>query len=180
MFGKFCNLTSSSVQPDKYSGRPCLLMSHIPTQTGGAWNEMTGEISILYGVSASLTPGAVLKVNRMMEIAFENDLPLISLVQSVSARSKLSYIKLALTLIGWRLLAATISSLPQGRPAIPRPCSTYAAWETIMCNRVWIFDGRWSVPPSLVGLYDLCREPSPGLPRWSASGEDGYRRGDWS
>ncbi|KAF9250419.1 hypothetical protein DTO013E5_5556 [Penicillium roqueforti] len=46
-------------------GRICLLMSHIPTQSGGAWNEMT-----------------VLKVNRMMEIAFENDLPLISLVQS--------------------------------------------------------------------------------------------------
>ncbi|KAF9889612.1 hypothetical protein FE257_007120 [Aspergillus nanangensis] len=46
-------------------GRPCLAMSHIPTQSGGAWNEMT-----------------VLKVNRMMEIAFENDLPLISLVQS--------------------------------------------------------------------------------------------------
>ncbi|KAJ6104850.1 hypothetical protein N7523_011170 [Penicillium sp. IBT 18751x] len=46
-------------------GRPCFLMSHIPTQSGGAWNEMT-----------------VLKVNRMMEIAFENNLPLISLVQS--------------------------------------------------------------------------------------------------
>ncbi|CAG7920918.1 unnamed protein product [Penicillium olsonii] len=46
-------------------GRICLLMSHIPTQSGGAWNEMT-----------------VLKVNRMMEIAFENDLPLVSLVQS--------------------------------------------------------------------------------------------------
>jgi acetyl-CoA carboxylase carboxyltransferase component len=24
-------------------GRICLLMSHIPTQSGGAWNEMTGE-----------------------------------------------------------------------------------------------------------------------------------------
>ncbi|KAJ0423047.1 carboxyl transferase [Aspergillus carlsbadensis] len=47
------------------SGRPCMLMSHIPTQSGGAWNEMT-----------------VLKVNRIMEVAFENDLPLISLVQS--------------------------------------------------------------------------------------------------
>ncbi|KAL2848885.1 carboxyl transferase [Aspergillus pseudoustus] len=46
-------------------GRPCMLMSHIPTQSGGAWNEMT-----------------VLKVNRIMEVAFENDLPLISLVQS--------------------------------------------------------------------------------------------------
>ncbi|KAH8680349.1 carboxyl transferase [Ilyonectria robusta] len=47
------------------SGKICLIMSHIPTQSGGAWNEMT-----------------VLKVNRMLEIAFENDLPLISLVQS--------------------------------------------------------------------------------------------------
>ncbi|RAH40593.1 acyl-CoA carboxylase subunit beta [Aspergillus brunneoviolaceus CBS 621.78] len=47
------------------SGRPCMLMSHIPTQSGGAWNEMT-----------------VLKTNRIMEIAFQNDLPLISLVQS--------------------------------------------------------------------------------------------------
>ncbi|CAM1501358.1 Fc.00g105200.m01.CDS01 [Cosmosporella sp. VM-42] len=47
------------------SGRPCLAMSHIPTQSGGAWNEMT-----------------VVKVNRIMEIGMENDLPLISLVQS--------------------------------------------------------------------------------------------------
>ncbi|KAE8373929.1 carboxyl transferase domain-containing protein [Aspergillus bertholletiae] len=47
------------------NGRPSLVMSHIPTQSGGAWNEMT-----------------VLKTNRMMEIAFENDLILISLVQS--------------------------------------------------------------------------------------------------
>ncbi|KAJ1324042.1 acyl-CoA carboxylase subunit beta [Microdochium nivale] len=47
------------------AGRPCVLMGHIPTQSGGAWNEMT-----------------VVKVNRIMEVAFENDLPLISLVQS--------------------------------------------------------------------------------------------------
>ncbi|TPX12719.1 uncharacterized protein E0L32_000896 [Thyridium curvatum] len=47
------------------SGKPCLLMSHIPTQSGGAWNELT-----------------VLKVNRIMEIGMENNLPLISLVQS--------------------------------------------------------------------------------------------------
>ncbi|KAM5341585.1 hypothetical protein ACJ41O_014616 [Fusarium nematophilum] len=47
------------------SGKICLLMSHIPTQSGGAWNEMT-----------------VVKVNRILEIAFDNDLPLISLVQS--------------------------------------------------------------------------------------------------
>lgn len=39
-------------------------------------------MDIPYDVSASNTV-AVLKVNRMMEVAFENDLPLISLVQSV-------------------------------------------------------------------------------------------------
>ncbi|KAH7072482.1 carboxyl transferase [Paraphoma chrysanthemicola] len=45
--------------------RPCLVLSHIPTQSGGAWNEYT-----------------VLKVDRLMEIAAENDLPVVSLVQS--------------------------------------------------------------------------------------------------
>ncbi|CAK7200221.1 hypothetical protein SEUCBS139899_002912 [Sporothrix eucalyptigena] len=47
------------------NGRICMLMSHIPTQSGGAWNEMT-----------------VIKTNRILAIAFENDIPLISLVQS--------------------------------------------------------------------------------------------------
>ncbi|KAJ5989532.1 ClpP/crotonase [Penicillium waksmanii] len=46
-------------------GKPCFLLSHVPTSQGGAWNSMT-----------------VLKVNRCLEIATENDLPLISLVQS--------------------------------------------------------------------------------------------------
>jgi hypothetical protein len=61
-------------------------MSHIPTQSGGAWNEMTGENTSCIVRFNSLTARIVLKVNRMMEIAFENDLPLISLVQSVSAK----------------------------------------------------------------------------------------------
>jgi acetyl-CoA carboxylase carboxyltransferase component len=30
------------------SGRPCMLMSHIPTQSGGAWNEMTGKETMKY------------------------------------------------------------------------------------------------------------------------------------
>ncbi|CAK7220395.1 hypothetical protein SCUCBS95973_004139 [Sporothrix curviconia] len=47
------------------SGRMCMVMSHIPTQSGGAWNEMT-----------------VVKTNRILAIASENDIPLISLVQS--------------------------------------------------------------------------------------------------
>ena len=60
-------------------------MSHIPTQSGGAWNEMTGKNNVGY-ISISkfmLILHLVLKMNRMMEIAFENDLPLLSLVQSV-------------------------------------------------------------------------------------------------
>ncbi len=47
------------------NGRICLILSHIATQSGGAWNELT-----------------VLKQNRVTEIANENYLPLIALVQS--------------------------------------------------------------------------------------------------
>ncbi|KAJ4983158.1 acetyl propionyl carboxylase [Stagonosporopsis vannaccii] len=45
--------------------RPCMVLSHIPTQSGGAWNEYT-----------------VIKQNRITEIATENDLPILALVQS--------------------------------------------------------------------------------------------------
>ncbi|KAJ9606278.1 hypothetical protein H2200_009239 [Cladophialophora chaetospira] len=47
------------------SGRACLVIAHIATQSGGAWNELT-----------------VIKQNRVTEIANENDLPLVALVQS--------------------------------------------------------------------------------------------------
>ena len=47
------------------SGRICLVIAHIATQSGGAWNELT-----------------VIKQNRVTEIANENDLPLVALVQS--------------------------------------------------------------------------------------------------
>ncbi|ETS77223.1 hypothetical protein PFICI_11097 [Pestalotiopsis fici W106-1] len=46
-------------------GRPVMILAHIPTQSGGAWNEMT-----------------VIKQNRITEIATENGLPIIALVQS--------------------------------------------------------------------------------------------------
>src|SRR5689334_12137200 len=42
------------------SGRACLVIAHIATQSGGAWNELT-----------------VIKQNRVTEIANENDLPLV-------------------------------------------------------------------------------------------------------
>ncbi|KAH8691355.1 carboxyl transferase [Talaromyces proteolyticus] len=47
------------------SGRVCLVLSHIPTQSGGAWNEFT-----------------VQKQNRVTTIATENRLPIVALVQS--------------------------------------------------------------------------------------------------
>lgn len=47
------------------NGRPCLILAHIPTLSGGAWNEFT-----------------VIKQNRVTEIANENDLPIVALVQS--------------------------------------------------------------------------------------------------
>lgn len=67
------NLPSSSPCASMIGGvglihdRPILILSHIPTQSGGAWNEYT-----------------VLKQNRLMAVAMENDLPVLSLVQSVS------------------------------------------------------------------------------------------------
>ncbi|CZR54815.1 related to methylcrotonyl-CoA carboxylase beta chain, mitochondrial precursor [Phialocephala subalpina] len=47
------------------SGIICMILAHIPTLQGGAWNEYT-----------------VLKQNRITAIATENNLPLIALVQS--------------------------------------------------------------------------------------------------
>ncbi|KAK5710384.1 hypothetical protein LTR17_018910 [Elasticomyces elasticus] len=46
-------------------GRPCLVVSHIPTQNGGAWSTST-----------------IPKQNRVTEIATENGLPVVALVQS--------------------------------------------------------------------------------------------------
>ncbi|KIW16277.1 hypothetical protein PV08_06328 [Exophiala spinifera] len=46
-------------------GRICMVIAHIATQKGGAWNELL-----------------VIKQNRVTEIASENDLPLVALVQS--------------------------------------------------------------------------------------------------
>jgi hypothetical protein len=60
---------------------------------------------------------SVLKVNRLMEVAFENDLPLISLVQSVSAICRRSGI--VPNKPGGRIPAAAVPRLPQGRPALP-------------------------------------------------------------
>lgn len=46
---RFVSVYSCTIQQaDENSGRPCLLMSHIPTQSGGAWNEMTGMFNVQF------------------------------------------------------------------------------------------------------------------------------------
>ena len=46
-------------------GRACLVLAHIPTLSAGAWNKYT-----------------VIKQNRVTEIASQNDLPIVALIQS--------------------------------------------------------------------------------------------------
>jgi acetyl-CoA carboxylase carboxyltransferase component len=65
-----------------------MVIAHIPTLSGAAWNEFT-----------------LIKQNRMTEIATQNRLPLIALVQSVSSH------KVVLT-IGWRVSPTAIQSIP--------------------------------------------------------------------
>lgn len=68
------------------SGRPCLVLSHIPTQNGGAWSTLTSKSSTSVQDSLwkrSLTIVPVPKQNRVTEIAIENNLPIVALVQSV-------------------------------------------------------------------------------------------------
>lgn len=64
-----------------------MILCHIPSIKGGAWNEYTSELdhnspdelmSIIPDVAL------VLKHNRATEIATENDLPIIGLAQAVS------------------------------------------------------------------------------------------------
>ncbi|CAG9947748.1 unnamed protein product [Clonostachys rosea f. rosea IK726] len=52
----------------KVSGQVCMILSHIPSIKGGSWNEFT-----------------ILKHNRVTQIATENKLPLIGLVQAAGA-----------------------------------------------------------------------------------------------
>jgi acetyl-CoA carboxylase carboxyltransferase component len=65
-----------------------MIIAHIPTLSGAAWNEFT-----------------LIKQNRMTEIATQNRLPLIALVQSVVSQ------KVVLTL-GWRVSPTAIQSIP--------------------------------------------------------------------
>lgn len=61
-----------------------MILAHIPTLQGGAWNEFTGKHRnfVLDKIYANVA--SVLKQNRITAIATENNLPLIALVQSVS------------------------------------------------------------------------------------------------
>lgn len=62
-----------------------MIICSIPSIKGGAWNEFTGKgfYTGCYSWLPTLTD-LVLKHNRMTEIANENQLPIIGLVQAVS------------------------------------------------------------------------------------------------
>lgn len=115
-------------------------------------------------------------MNRMMEIAFENGLPLISLVQSVGLfpfqttqyQHDAKYIKL-----GRCLPSTTVSGLPQRRPALSRLSHSYTARKAVVRNCLWIFYRGGRISPSLVRLYHFCRESGTGLSRRPSSGENG-------
>jgi hypothetical protein len=61
-----------------------MILAHIPSLQGGAWNEYTGMPSFMIIVTISkLIFTIVLKQNRITAIATENNIPLVALVQSV-------------------------------------------------------------------------------------------------
>jgi hypothetical protein len=102
-----------------------MILAHIPTLQGGAWNEFTGKcyqsvpISVKY---ADALP--VLKQNRITAIASENNLPLIALVQSVSTGPAKCRSDIPYSIIGWSLSTSAVPRLSQGRSDIPRSCSS--------------------------------------------------------
>ncbi|KAG0648041.1 acetyl-CoA carboxylase [Hyphodiscus hymeniophilus] len=63
------------------SGVICMILAHIPSLQGGAWNEYTGY-HFPSACPAIFLTIPVLKQNRITAIASENNLPLIALVQS--------------------------------------------------------------------------------------------------
>lgn len=66
----------------------------------------------------------VLKHNRMTEIANENELPIIGLVQAVSdIYFGNSLWTLSHVFEGWCFPPATVSSLPQSQSNVQRPCT---------------------------------------------------------
>ena len=67
-----------------------MIIAHIPSINGGAWNEFTGKIFYYPTQSHGTTrrqpdtKDLVKKQNRVTAIATQNKLPIIALVQSVS------------------------------------------------------------------------------------------------
>jgi hypothetical protein len=155
-------------------GRICLLMSHIPTQSGGAWNEMTGVkrqniyirlVLIINSTESKPHDGDRIRERPSTDLvsSIGNQCPNLTLKPHCSDRK------------GRRFLATTVPSVPQRRPALPGPCITYSTWKALVCNCFRILNGRRSIPSSTVRLYHICREPGAGFPRRTSARQDG----DW-
>ncbi|GAB7331699.1 hypothetical protein MBLNU13_g03681t1 [Cladosporium sp. NU13] len=90
-------------------GRPCLVLSHIPTQNGGAWSTLT-----------------IPKQNRVTEIAIDNNLPIVALVQSVRTDRLVSksFSTLSLTQEYFRRAYSFLGSLRSSM----RELKSFATW----------------------------------------------------
>lgn len=122
----------------------------------------------------------MLKQNRVTQIATENNLPMIGLVQSVrmppATTTFLATSTLTIHPLGRRFPASAIQSIPQRRTNLPRPGHPKRPREAQLHHRLRLFDRRRRISSSHVRLYHLRREPSPGLSRRPASGQDGHWR----
>ena len=119
----------------------------------------------------------VLKQNRITAIASENNLPLIALVQSVSRDTRNgSFLHLTVCIIGRGLPTTTISSLPQGRPDIPRPCASIQKWTVELRCGVRLFHSGRGLSSSIVRLHNIRQRSSPSLSGRTSSGKNGNGR----
>jgi hypothetical protein len=140
-----------------------MIIAHIPTLSGAAWNEFT-----------------LIKQNRMTEIATQNRLPLIALVQSVCRFSIITYSRLECfshNNLKYSIKQAKYSKvlLYDQREEHPRaPLYSALQQQEEPTNQVQTFDCSANIRN--VRLYDICQRPSASVSRWAATCEDGNRR----
>ena len=121
----------------------CLVIANDPTVRGG-----------------TTSPTTIRKLLRAMDVAEENRLPLLLLVESGGAD---------LPAPGRRLRAR--------RRAVPPPDPAVGAGHPDHLRRVRLVHRRRRLPPGHERLHGHGRGPGPRLPRRAAAGEDGDRRG---
>lgn len=167
-----------------------MVSASVSTIKGGAMNEIS-----------------VMKSLRLSEIAYENRLPCIALIQSVrlvdhdTAHGTRHTAMVLIAVIFCRLepicgsrtkcfteAAQLFESLRSGpRPACPPSASSLAAARPVFPPPLSTRDTtrdttvsvlcRWSVQPGYVRLCDHGQESGQGFPWRPSAGEDGHRRG---